>query len=207
MPGEANVNLNTASFDGDGVLWFTGQAGAHGRLDPRTGTVETFTAPPGPYGITTTPAGEVWYASLASSHIAMIDRASGQSRVVQPPTADQGARRIWSDSPGRLWVSEWNAGQLGMHDPATGQWREWLLPGANPQAYAVYVDDQDIVWLSDFGANALVRFDPVTETFEQVPLPHGRGAVRQLLGRPGELWGAESGADHLVVVRTLTSPE
>jgi virginiamycin B lyase len=25
--------------------------------------------------------------------------------------------------------------------------------------------------------------------------------VRQLLGRPGELWGAESGVDKLVVVR------
>ena len=26
-------------------------------------------------------------------------------------------------------------------------------------------------------------------------------AVRQILGRPGEVWGAESGADRLVVVR------
>ena len=27
------------------------------------------------------------------------------------------------------------------------------------------------------------------------------GVVRQLLGRPAEVWGAESGADRLVVVR------
>jgi streptogramin lyase len=26
--------------------------------------------------------------------------------------------------------------------------------------------------------------------------------VRQMLGRPGEVWGAESGADALVVVRS-----
>jgi streptogramin lyase len=26
--------------------------------------------------------------------------------------------------------------------------------------------------------------------------------VRQLLGRPGEIWGAESAADKLVVIRT-----
>ena len=26
--------------------------------------------------------------------------------------------------------------------------------------------------------------------------------VRQLLGRPGEVWGAESAADQLVVIRT-----
>jgi virginiamycin B lyase len=31
------VDLNTATFDKRGVLWFTGQAGIYGRLDPQTG--------------------------------------------------------------------------------------------------------------------------------------------------------------------------
>ena len=60
----------------------------------------------------------------------------------------------------------------------------------------------DRVWLSDFGANALVVFDPVTEAFRSIPLPGTPSDVRQLLGRPGEVWGAESAADALVVVRT-----
>ena len=109
---------------------------------------------------------------------------------------------MWSDSKGRLWVSEWNAGRLASYDPATRHWREWRLPGRSPQPYAVYVDDRDKVWLSDFGANALVRFDPATERFTSFPLPTAGASVRQLLGRPGELWGAESGADKLVVMRT-----
>jgi virginiamycin B lyase len=198
------ANLNTAAFDGDGVLWFTGQDGVYGRLDPDEGRVETFDAPEGrgPYGITATPSGEVWYASLAGSHIARIDRASGEATVVEPPTAGQGARRIWSDSMGRLWVAEWNAGQVAVHDPSDGSWQEWPLPGVGPQAYAVYVDDDDLVWLTDFTANAIVRFDPTTESFESFPLPDPGAAVRQLLGRPGELWGAESGLDRLVVIRT-----
>ena len=147
------------------------------------------------------PIGEVWYASLAGSHIAHIDRASGEATVVEPPTAGQGARRIWSDSSGRLWVAEWNAGQVGVHDPADGSWQEWPLPGDGAQAYAVYVDDLDRVWLTDFTANAIVRFDPSTETFESFALPDADAAVRQLLGRPGEVWGAESGLDRLVVIR------
>ena len=57
------------------------------------------------------------------------------------------------------------------------------------------------VWLSDFGANALVRFDPVKEAFEVFPLPSSDANVRQLLGRHGEVWGAESGVDRLVVLR------
>jgi len=46
-----------------------------------------------------------------------------------------------------------------------------------------------------------VRFDPPTESFESFPLPDPGAAVRQLLGRPGELWGAESALDRLVVIR------
>ena len=195
------ANLNTATFDRSGVLWFTGQSGIYGRLDPRSGELRVFRAPGGigPYGITTTPRGDVWYASLAGSHVARINRATGKATVVRPPTSGQGARRIWSDSRGRLWVSEWNAGKLARYDPATKRWREWRLPGP-AQPYAVYVDNRDIVWLTDFGRSGIVRFTPATGTFTRFPLRAGAD-VRQLLGRPGELWGAESGADRLVVIR------
>jgi virginiamycin B lyase len=143
----------------------------------------------------------VYYASLAGSYLGRVNLETGRVTVLQPPTRGQGARRVWSDSRGRLWISEWNAGKVGVYDPRTRRWREWRLPGRSPQAYAVYVDDTDAVWLSDFGANALVRFDPKTARFTTVRLPSADAAVRQLLGRPGELWGAESGVDKLVVVK------
>ena len=201
--GSGYANLNTAVFDHQGVLWFTGQSGVYGRLDPAVGRVEVFQAPRGrgPYGIALTPDGQVYYASLAGSHIARIDLASGDATLLEPPTPDQGARRVWADSQGYLWVSEWNAGQVARYDPATNEWREWRLPGNNPMPYAVFVDEADMVWLSDFGANALVQFDPRQETFTSFPLPSSSANVRQLLGRPGELWGAESGTDKLVVIR------
>ncbi len=199
----ANANLNTAAFDAAGTLWFTGQAGVYGRINPTTQRVEVFDAPlgAGPYGITTTPDGAVYYASLAGSHIGRIDPEVATSAVIRPPTEGQGARRVWADSLGRIWVSEWNAGQVGVFDPGNGSWREWRLPGDHPQAYAVYVDEADDVWLSDFGANALLRFDPDTEQFQSFPLPSDPANVRQLLGRKGEVWGAESAADKLIVIR------
>jgi virginiamycin B lyase len=198
------ANLNTAAFDGDGVLWFTGQSGVYGKLEPASGEMTVYDAPRGrgPYGIDATPDGNIFYASLAGSFVGFIDRETGATTVLEPPTAGQGARRVWSDSQGRIWVSEWNAGQVGMFDPATNAWREWRLPGANPMTYAVYVDENDHVWLSDFGGNAMVRFDPVTETFDSFPLPSNPGNVRQMLGRDGEVWGAESAADKLIVFRT-----
>ena len=197
------ANLNTATFDHRGILWFTGQGGVYGRLDPKTGKVEVFDAPrgSGPYGICTTPSGSVYYASLAGNYIARVDLTTGWATILEPPTPRQGARRVWADSKGRLWVSEWNAGQVGMYDPGTDRWREWRLPGSAPMAYAVFVDGRDGVWLSDFGANALLQFDAVHESFAMLKLPSAGAGVRQLLGRSGEVWGAESGTDKLVVAR------
>jgi virginiamycin B lyase len=201
--GSGYANLNTATFDRRGVLWFTGQNSVYGRLDPKVGRVRVFAAPrgPGPYGITTTPGGAVYYASLASSYVGRINTRTGRATVLSPPTPGQGARRVWSDSRGRIWVSEWNAGKVAMYDPPHRRWREWRLPGASPQAYAVFVDSTDAVWLSDFGANAIVRFDPRTERFTTVPLPNPGASVRQLHGRKGEVWGAEWAVDKLIVVR------
>jgi virginiamycin B lyase len=198
------ANLNTATFDHHGVLWFTGQSGIYGRLDPSTVKVQVFKAPrgPGPYGITTTPNGDVYYASLAGSYIGHINVTTGAVTVLDPPTPDQGARRIWSDSHGRLWISEWNAGKLALYNPASDKWQEWRLPGSNPMPYAVYVDNHDMVWLSDFGANALVKFDPTNQKFELFSLSTANANVRQILGRSGEVWGAESGVDRLVVLTT-----
>jgi len=202
--GTPYANLNTAAFDGDGRLWFTGQSGVVGHLVPKSGAIDVKPAPRGrgPYGICATPKGEVWWCSLAGSFIARIDRRSGESVVVEPPTPGQGARRVWSDSQGRIWVSEWLSGNLSMHDPATNGWRAWRLPGAHPQPYAVYVDERDQVWVSDFGGNAVFRFDPARETFERFGFPREAASVRQILGRPGEVWLPESGTEHISVIRT-----
>ena len=202
-PQRPNANLNTATFDNHGVLWFTGQNGVYGRLDPSTRQLEVFDAPRGrgPYGIATSANGDVYFASLAGSYVGRIDVESGRVTVLEPPTPNQGARRVWPDSQGRIWVSEWNAGQVAVYDPSTDEWREWKLPGPGPRTYAVYVDERDIVWLSDFGGNAVVRFDPESEKFEVFDLPGNPGNVRQILGRPGEVWLPESAADQLVVIR------
>jgi virginiamycin B lyase len=202
--GAAYANLNTAAFDADGDLWFTGQSGVVGKVAVKTGEVTVKDAPrgSGPYGICATPSGDIWWASLAGSFIARVDRKSGESTVVQPPTERQGARRVWSDSRGRIWVSEWLAGQLSLYDPADKRWRSWKLPGDGPRPYAVYVDERDKVWVSDWGSNAVFRFDIGNEQFDRFGLARDGAGVRQILGRPGEVWLPESGTEHISVIRT-----
>jgi len=198
-----NANLNTGAFDTRGILWFTGQNGIYGRLDPQSGAMPVWDAPRGrgPYGITATPDGNVYYASLAGNHVGRIDTAPGAVTVLEPPTPGQGARRVWTDSQSNVWVSEWLSGNVSVYRPAKGQWQQWKLPGARPQTYAVYVDERDQVWLSDWATNAMVLFGPLTEQFLTVPLPSANSNVRQILGHPGEVWLPLSGADKLAVIR------
>jgi virginiamycin B lyase len=198
-----SANLNTLTFDKNGTVWFTGQNGVYGRVDPKTGKVDAWAAPRGrgPYGITTTPAGEVWYASLAGDHIARIDTTTGVATPVDPPFKGANPRRIWTDSKGKLWVSFWGHGGVGRYDPQTKEWSAWAMPKSTVGVYSVYVDGKDKVWVTDWPANAIVRFDPVTEKFESFPSNRTAAHVRQMHGRAGEAWAGESGTDRLVVVR------
>ncbi|MSP45170.1 MAG: lyase [Xanthobacteraceae bacterium] len=202
-PHLPNANLNTGVFDKDGVYWFTGQNGVHGYVNPKTGKHESWKSPRrGTYGITVTPTNEIWYVALAGDHLGKIDKANGNVMVVEPHKKGAGPRRVWTDSKGLLWVSFWHSGEVGRYDPAAKAWKTWLLPG-NPGSgcYSVYVDEKDQVWLTDFMTNAIVRFDPATEKFESFPSDKRGAQVRQMLGRPGEAWGAESGNDRLVQIK------
>jgi virginiamycin B lyase len=203
-PTSGNANLNSLTFDTRGRVWFTGQNGIYGRLDPKTGLVAVWDAPRGvgPFGITTTTDGQVYYASLAGNYIAHIDTETGVATVFEPPTPGQGACGVWSDSRNRIWVSEFNGGNVSRYDPVTGEWKTWRLPGEHPRVYAVYVDDLDMVWLSDWGANAMVRFDPRTETFEVFPSDKSGANVRQIVGVSGDVWAPESGTTRLLRYRT-----
>jgi virginiamycin B lyase len=144
----------------------------------------------------------VFFASLAGNYLGRIDLETGATTVLEPPVPRQGARRVWSDSRGGLWITGWNSGDLFRYDSKANTWMRWHLPGDSPQPYAVYVDDTDAVWVSDWGANVILRFDPKTEKFESFPLPDSYASVRQLAGRKGEVWGAESAADKLVMIKS-----
>jgi virginiamycin B lyase len=48
-----------------------------------------------------------------------------------------------------------------------------------------------------------VRFDPATERFNVFASDKPNANIRQLDGRPGELWGCESGNDRVVMIQTI----
>ena len=56
--------------------------------------------------------------------------------------------------------------------------------------------------VADSGSHTVVAFDPKTEAFKSYPSSAKDANVRQILGRPGEVWLPESGTDRLMVIRT-----
>ena len=138
---------------------------------------------------------------MRGDHIARIDTATGAATVVDPPKPGVGP------APHLVGLERHPLGQLlafGRDRPlrsAANTWKTYALPKSKSGCYSVYVDEKDKVWVTDFVANAIMRFDPATEKFEAFPSSRKRASVRQMLGRPGEAWGAESGTDRLVVIR------
>ena len=51
------------------------------------------------------------------------------------------------------------------------------------------------------GADAILRFNPKAGKFQSFALPDHAAGVRQLADHHGEVWGAESRADKLLVLR------
>ncbi len=200
--GTPYANLNTEAFDRNGILWYTGQSGYYGRVDPReSGESESVGVAARPqhvrHHLRHRRATSITRRSPATTSHASIPRRAKPRRSI-PPTKDQGSRRVWSDSKGRIWVSEWTSGNLSRYDPKDGSWHSWRPAGPYPHTYAVWVDDKDAVWISEWVSNSVQRFDPATEKFEIYPSDVKDAGVRQILGRGGETWGAESGNDRLV---------
>jgi virginiamycin B lyase len=77
-----------------------------------------------------------------------------------------------------------------------------LAPGPGAPPHAVIVAEHVAVWVSDCGKTAIPRVNPATHHLHPFPLPDRYANVRQLAGRKGEVWGAESGADKLFVIKT-----
>jgi virginiamycin B lyase len=119
--GTPYANFNTSAFDGDGDLWFTGQAGHIGKLAVRTGLVSVQESPRGrgPYGICATPKGDIWWCSLAGSFVAQVDRQS-----------DAGPRvyAVYVDDKDMVWASEWGNNAMLRFDPGAEKFELFGLP-------------------------------------------------------------------------------
>ncbi|MCO3060970.1 lyase [Pseudomonas aeruginosa] len=197
----APAGLESAVFDDDGRLWFTGSRGFHGRLDPARRLVEVWPSPQGKAanGICVTPDGEVWYAQ--DDALVHVDPLDGSAERLPAPEGTKALRGIGADPIGRLWASDSGGARLYRYDPSDASWQSWPLPDSQARPDSLRVDAMDRVWLHDAASGALLRFDSEQATFRVLPSDRPAPGNALLGGRPGETWSAEPAADRLRVVR------
>ncbi|PBX94868.1 Vgb family protein, partial [Pseudomonas aeruginosa] len=145
----APAGLESAVFDDDGRLWFTGSRGFHGRLDPARRLVEVWPSPQGKAanGICVTPDGEVWYAQ--DDALVHVDPLDGSAERLPAPEGTKALRGIGADSIGRLWASDSGGARLYRYDPSDASWQSWPLPDSQARPDSLRVDAMDRVWLHD----------------------------------------------------------
>jgi virginiamycin B lyase len=127
------ANLNTVTFDDAGLLWFTGQEGILGSLDPDTEEMAVFDAPGGGATIAATPDG-----TFVGCPLAGFTSEPSATTTVTVRALHQDKARAWLTR--RFVMSEGPS----RHQPQSGS-GDSPPPGEDP-ALRVHVDDQDIVW-------------------------------------------------------------
>ena len=184
--GTPYANLNTAAFDGDGHLWYTGQAAWSARCAGKTRRGHGAGRAARPRALRHLRDADRRRLVVLAGGVVHRAHRPQDGRLDHGRAADQGpGRAARVERQPRAHLGERVEQRPAVRArPGCERWRAWKLPGREPRAYAVYVDAQDQVWVSDFGANAVLRFDPARERFESFAFPREAANVRQILGRP-----------------------
>ena len=185
-------------------LWFTGQNGVYGRVDPETGKIEAWKSPQGrgPYGIAATPSGDVWYVSLAGDYHRAGSTPRPAPRGRRAADAGRRARAASGRTPRACCGSaSGTAGELGRYDPAAKTWKTYPLPKSRSRLLLGLCRRQG----PGLGHRLARQRDPAVRSGDREvrDLPE-RQARRQCApdARPaGRGLGRRSGNDRLVVLR------
>ena len=134
-----NANLNSATFYRQGVLWFTGQNGVSGSLDPKTGEIAVFDAPrgTGPYGIfgvtAASDCGSPARTAATSSPMPARPRVrrTGICQAIGPQH-----HALYVDETDAVWLSDWSTNAILRFDPKTKNSHPFRYRIAMPRAAA-----------------------------------------------------------------------
>jgi virginiamycin B lyase len=202
MPDPRARDPHTGVFDLDGKYYFTVQGGNFvGRIDPATGQV-TLKQPPTvtgrPYGIVRAASGKFYFDEFNSNRIGELDPKAMTIKEYVIPAAGARPRRITMGKDDTVYYTDYARGVLGHLDPASGKVDEFKSPGGpGSQPYAIATTPDGTIWYCETAAddkNMLVRFDPSSKAMQSWRIPTGGTVRHMVVGKPNELWLAESGA-------------
>ena len=150
----------------------------------------------------------LWFTGQ-SGVFGRLDTQGGAMTVFDAPRG-AGPFGIATCPDGEVYYASLAGSYVGRIQKETGGAVVLAPPTANQGARRVWCDSKSRVWVAEWsagqlavywGENSIKHFDPAAQAWVGHAHPQPNANVRQLLGRPGEVWGAMSGQDKLVVAR------
>lgn len=217
--------IATAKADSKGMIWFpSGQSGSLGRLDPRTGEVQSWKVPTGEtekgeepplHDVLIDKEDNVWLTGGGKNKIFRFDskalRFSGwdipKEYGLKPHTGELDRDgNFWftmqTGKPGKGWVNKL--------DPRTGKVTPYPTKADfphpyGPEPYGLVIDNQGIVWFTELYGGKVGRIDPRTGEMTEysTPIPDA-GPRRLALDSKGNLWFTECFAGKIGKLDTTT---
>jgi cytochrome c len=178
--------------DDAGRVWFSDIVNTSvGYLDPKSGQIEIYHAPPTPgraaggqlYGLAMTPdRKELWYTQLAIGQFGSFNIAKKQFEVSVVLPANAGPRRLAISDQGVLYVPLFGAGQLVEYDTRTRRMiGTYDLPDRSSAPYAASWDPvRKVVWIPTSNGDVIYRFDPRDKSFGVLPMPRQSAYLRMI---------------------------
>jgi virginiamycin B lyase len=204
--------IATAKPDSKGMIWFpSGQKGALGRLDPRTGEVKTWPAP----------VGEMLKGEEPPLHDIMIDKddnvwlTGGGKNVVLKFDSKTLQFTKWDipeeyglkphtgelDRDGNFWVTMQTGkpgkGWINKLDTHTGKVTGFPTKASyphpyGPEPYGLVIDAKGTIWFTELFGGKLGKIDPKTGEMTEYSTPNPDAGPRRLtLDSKGNLWFTE----------------
>src|SRR5882757_4026158 len=202
MPGPNRMPFSAAP-DKDGNLWIPdmGSANHIGRLDPKTGEIQEFTAPnPFPAGIHSAipaPDGSVWIAEQAANKVGRWDPNTKLITEYQDTYAkglegleDGGSKHtVRVDSSGRVWGTSVHA-ELTVYDPKNNEFSHFA---DTYSPYGVEMDKTGNPWFAEFDEKGKIGMvDAKTGKVTKWAPPTKDGWPRRIeIDNDGMVWFAE----------------
>ena len=196
------VGLMYPAVDAQGNVWF-GEMNANQlvRLDPRTGTVTSWTPPGARHGlmrIAVDSQGTIWFAEQNANYIGRFTPAT-QTFHTYPLGAVSGhiagPQDLAFDTSGVLWFTETSGEAIGRLDPRTGAIRSYPLPAPTGAArgypFSLAVAPDGAIWYGNLAGRSIGRLDPRTATVTVVPLAHTGAIFSMAMAPDGRLWFTE----------------
>ncbi|QJU52381.1 hypothetical protein SCB71_03100 [Herbiconiux sp. KACC 21604] len=166
----------------DGTLWFSDFANAAiGRLDPSTGTVDSFPLL-GAFDTATSlvvgPGGAVWFGDPANGGLGAIGPDGHITRIAEPTGVE--IKNLVYAADGRLWYTKNTGAELGAYDPATGLFDSFPVPIGSFTDLAVSKTGD--LWVGGVDALIRVRLDGTIASRVILPTsPAGYSTPMQLV--------------------------